>query len=356
MVSKLEELTLLHNPLDALLPFIHRSSCTLTKLAIMCSPAPSSEIIPVLQALPSLRSFVYDKNNSRNHDEQEQVVLFSAMTLSGAPSNICPNLMSMVYVYWRWDSDASQDAFFAMARSRFQHNPSRSARLERVRVFFNGTHASFRSEAILLRMNTLQDDGFDAVFLGREERGLLAAEAFGLPSLLLKLAETMYVESFLSTSALGFVALEFCLLPRICTIIPTPAASKPVVIGIHNSKFSPSSSGSNAIERVDERSCATSTQSLAPFHRVANARAIVRSSDPVTSAVAREEISSPGIPTAGTGRFENDSVSMRRCNLLKAEVREIQTGKSGECDGGENAIESVGVAVEHEAFQMEVKN
>ncbi|KAJ6594731.1 hypothetical protein B0H19DRAFT_1096584 [Mycena capillaripes] len=168
--SALEELSLMHPPLATLLPFIHRSSCTLTKLALMCCSALPSEIIHVLQALPTLTSLVYD--GSRHGDE---IILFNAMSISDAPSDICPGLESLAYGYWSWDSEASQDAFFTMVRSRW--NRGGSGHLVRLRVFFTGGKSY---SGLQTRINALQDKGFDAVFMGQHHRGILPGEGFGL--------------------------------------------------------------------------------------------------------------------------------------------------------------------------------
>ncbi|KAJ7927992.1 hypothetical protein B0H13DRAFT_1013708 [Mycena leptocephala] len=98
----LEELTSVwFKSSTVIVPFVQRSLCTLKKLALMrCTN--SSEVITVLQSLPSLTYLLLadqDNEDDEHADEQGQVALFSAMFISGTPSDICPNLASFVFGY-----------------------------------------------------------------------------------------------------------------------------------------------------------------------------------------------------------------------------------------------------------------
>ncbi|KAJ6594753.1 hypothetical protein B0H19DRAFT_1056987 [Mycena capillaripes] len=133
--------------------------------------ADSPEIIYVLQALPTLTSLVYSSGGY-----EDKFVLFNAMSISDTP-NICPGLESLAYGYGYSDSETS-DAFFAMVRSRW--NPGGSGHLRRLRVFCTSTWpgSDFGSQTIIPGINALQDEGFDAVFMGIHGRGILPGEEF----------------------------------------------------------------------------------------------------------------------------------------------------------------------------------
>ncbi|KAJ7673914.1 hypothetical protein DFH06DRAFT_1319032 [Mycena polygramma] len=177
----LEELTIY--PSLIFLPFIQRSSSTLNKLALTFGSTHFSQLIPILRAVPNLGSLVIHCNNwQESVREPEEVVLFNAMLLSGAPSDICPNLVSLVYGYLDWHSLPSIDAFFAQARSRFRQDPTRSSPLARLRVCYLSTHAPWHSPDPILSTRTkeIQDEGYDAVFRDRWDMDLLSVEGFEL--------------------------------------------------------------------------------------------------------------------------------------------------------------------------------
>ncbi|KAJ7622579.1 hypothetical protein DFH06DRAFT_1447503 [Mycena polygramma] len=162
----LEELTVPHliTPHDILLPFIHRSSCTLTKLALTYCAAPAPEMIALLQELPSLTSLRFERR--KGHPEPAgQLTLFHAMTISGVPSDLCPKLNSLVYGYRIWQSQAMEDAFFAMVRSRFHSNSGHSGCLTFFRLYSCiSTHCS---PAISTRLKAMRDEGLDVVHLAQ---------------------------------------------------------------------------------------------------------------------------------------------------------------------------------------------
>ncbi|KAJ7087070.1 hypothetical protein C8R44DRAFT_31265 [Mycena epipterygia] len=120
-----------------LLPFIRRSSCRLTK------------------SLPTL-TYLLLQITSTDEQEADQTDLFNAMCITDTSSDLCPNLRSMLYGYSKF-SDFLEDAFFAMAQSRFQ-TPHR---LQILRVFCGWHHYKESAEA---RIEILRDEGFDAAF------------------------------------------------------------------------------------------------------------------------------------------------------------------------------------------------
>ncbi|KAJ7673911.1 hypothetical protein DFH06DRAFT_751319 [Mycena polygramma] len=177
----LEELTIY--PTLKFLPFIQRSSLTLNKLALLSGPIHFSELTSILRALPNLGSLVIRCGGvEKSVRESEEVALFNAMLLSGAPSDICPNLVSLVYGYLDWHSVPSIDAFFAQARSRFRQDPTRSSPLARLRVCYLSPYApQFPPDAILSTWTKeLQDEGYDAVLRDRWDIDLLCVEGFEL--------------------------------------------------------------------------------------------------------------------------------------------------------------------------------
>ncbi|KAJ7645089.1 hypothetical protein DFH06DRAFT_1476961 [Mycena polygramma] len=179
----LEELTVCHKSLIDIPPFIHRSSCALKKLALMSPSMSYLEMVPVLQALPMLVSLVFQSDTTiGNKNEQEYVTLFNAMLLSNSSSDsdLCPNLESLVYRFWIWDSLPSMDTFFAMARSRFRSNPGRSGGLSRLRVYIDDLKPPpTLADRVSTRIQALQVEGFDAMVLHRGDTEHLT-EGFNL--------------------------------------------------------------------------------------------------------------------------------------------------------------------------------
>jgi hypothetical protein len=158
----LEELSVSSYAYSDILPFIQRSSCTLTRL-VLDNTMTVYEAIPLLRGLPAL---TYLHLENAEHNEAKRVTFFAAMTISGATSDICPNLTSIVYGYRNWDGDSAQESFLTMARSRFQPNPSHPGCLARLRVFSDGSGSRFMPDKVGADMKMLQDEGFDAGFLG----------------------------------------------------------------------------------------------------------------------------------------------------------------------------------------------
>ncbi|KAJ7844179.1 hypothetical protein B0H13DRAFT_2096852 [Mycena leptocephala] len=152
----LEELSVSSYAYRDILPFIQRSSCTLTRL-FLDNTMMAYEAIPLLRDLLAL-TYLHIENGA--YDEENRVTFFTAMTISGAPSDLCPNLASIVYGCRNWDGDSAQESFLAMARSRFQPHSSHPGCLARLRCF------RFRPDKVWADIKMLQDEGFDVGFLG----------------------------------------------------------------------------------------------------------------------------------------------------------------------------------------------
>ncbi|KAJ7609493.1 hypothetical protein FB45DRAFT_1126839 [Roridomyces roridus] len=115
-------------PYRNIMPFIHRSSCQLTRLFLddiyMWLPSPMSpmeEIIAILEQLPTLEEFGLLCSDRRVPD------VWGALTVSSNRAALCPALSSVVYG-WRGPQDLNYygfeiiDSFFAMLQSRLGLN------------------------------------------------------------------------------------------------------------------------------------------------------------------------------------------------------------------------------------------
>ncbi|KAF8155350.1 hypothetical protein K438DRAFT_1777706 [Mycena galopus ATCC 62051] len=159
--------------LDTFLPFIQRSSCTLTKLVLAhCRLFESSPFIALLQGLPALTYLLLGAHLSL----QKQTVLLNALALTGTPSDLCLNLSSFLYGYPPTGDEEDRlfprNLFFAMVQSRFeiispevQSLSSRHSRLGFIRIFRTSDSLVPPPEDVLVRLETLRDMGLDAVFL-----------------------------------------------------------------------------------------------------------------------------------------------------------------------------------------------
>ncbi|KAJ7906157.1 hypothetical protein B0H13DRAFT_720734 [Mycena leptocephala] len=121
VAPSLEELSLFTwlnypTPIDAVLPFIQRSSCALTKLVLGCCTV-SDALISLLRIFPSLTHLLLRPSAERG---QVTAALVDALTISRSPSDLCPNLTSIQYGISGKIFD--QDPLFAMARSRIHPN------------------------------------------------------------------------------------------------------------------------------------------------------------------------------------------------------------------------------------------
>ncbi|KAJ6585931.1 hypothetical protein B0H19DRAFT_1111035 [Mycena capillaripes] len=159
-------LTLGRERLAPLLPFIHRSSCTLTRLALMELSTIDVDVMSTLSELPSLEYLLLEYALDADIDAYDGSDWINAMSVSGAPSDICPDLTTLVVGY----TDANQLPFalLEMVRSRFQANQTRSSRLECLRIFDAGSLTVLPDED-LARMNDLREEGLDVVLVDWED-------------------------------------------------------------------------------------------------------------------------------------------------------------------------------------------
>ncbi|KAJ7629678.1 hypothetical protein DFH06DRAFT_1480241 [Mycena polygramma] len=161
--------------LRTVLPFVQRSSCTLTKLSLVGCRT-STELITLLEALPTL-TYLLLTFRSVDHTFQDQATLFYAMTIGIFSTPICPNLTS--FLYGHLPRDATRDSFFSMVQSRLQLNSSR--RLAYLRIFYTVAESGYSPAASAFRAQiaTLRDGGLDAAFWGHwsvadlEEKGVI---------------------------------------------------------------------------------------------------------------------------------------------------------------------------------------
>ncbi|KAJ7040471.1 hypothetical protein C8F04DRAFT_1082433 [Mycena alexandri] len=148
------QLVSLSNPpssIAALLPFVQYSGCTLTKLVLMrCTIGP--ELISALRGLAAITYLLVEASNGGPHS-----TLFDAMTISGDPSDLCPNIR--FFAYGHRFRDYAWDHLFAMVHSRFP-----STNLAILRIFHDGTMNPPEAWA---RLQALRDRGLDAEYLGR---------------------------------------------------------------------------------------------------------------------------------------------------------------------------------------------
>ncbi|KAJ6578180.1 hypothetical protein B0H19DRAFT_985709 [Mycena capillaripes] len=146
---------------STLLPFVHRSSCTLTKLVLTrCTVSP--ELTTALENLPSLTHLllaVDDEESDEEADEEAQTFLFSAMSSAGSASDMCPNLTLLAFGYV---SSTPWDSFFTMAQSRFQREASRFS----LRIFNPG---DLTIDAPKGQVRMLQDAGMDIGLLDSDD-------------------------------------------------------------------------------------------------------------------------------------------------------------------------------------------
>ncbi|KAJ7656026.1 hypothetical protein DFH06DRAFT_1473762 [Mycena polygramma] len=114
---------------DLMLPFFRRSCRHLTTLVLTeAHSLPGADVAALLQNTPSLKDLVlhaYDFEADNNY-------ILSALTVSGSPEDICPNLLFLGYGGWTDPDGFSSTAFLAMIRSRLQ--PERSCRLSALRL------------------------------------------------------------------------------------------------------------------------------------------------------------------------------------------------------------------------------
>ncbi|KAJ6447808.1 hypothetical protein C8R47DRAFT_1328223 [Mycena vitilis] len=156
----LEELRLflLSETISAVGPFIRRSSCTLTRLALIECHI-DSELVSLLGALSTLTSLLLDLEEDEEEIDTDWI---TAMSISGATSDICPHLTTLELGY-QHATAVPRHLFFAMARSRFQKYSSSHCRLSRLRLF------GLSSDTVAAHIEILRHDGFDVALLDHEE-------------------------------------------------------------------------------------------------------------------------------------------------------------------------------------------
>jgi hypothetical protein len=172
----LKELAVLYAPVRVLLTFVHRSFCTLTKLAVMRCPI-TPDIIPILRSLPTLTYLLLENRDddlmeNPDYEIAEEVTIFDAMSISCAPTDLCPNLTTFVYGYHD-STELPQDSFFAMIGTRFRGNPDHPTRLSCLRIFGPEYLCQAPPEDMVARMTMLWDEGLDAAFLDSHDTDLL---------------------------------------------------------------------------------------------------------------------------------------------------------------------------------------
>ncbi|KAJ7669996.1 hypothetical protein DFH06DRAFT_1468707 [Mycena polygramma] len=148
------------NTVPSLLPFIQRSSCRLTTL-VMTDTSPwdiltSEAVILLLQHTPALKNLVWQASGV---DEEDNTRVLSALTLTGASSDLCPNLTFFAYGA-ATSATLSGHVFNSLIRSRCQ--PDRTCQLSSLRVF---PVPPLEVENLLANMQTLIGGGLDVKFL-----------------------------------------------------------------------------------------------------------------------------------------------------------------------------------------------
>ncbi|KAJ7661292.1 hypothetical protein DFH06DRAFT_1399068 [Mycena polygramma] len=115
---RVEALTVIHwQSYPDIVPFVHRSSCTLTKLVLMCCKI-DSEFTDVLRHLPSLTHLLVVLNG---YNAQ---IAFSSEMSAASDSYLCPNLTTLAFGY-QWPTP--WDALLSMVESRFRRQPAFSS-------------------------------------------------------------------------------------------------------------------------------------------------------------------------------------------------------------------------------------
>ncbi|KAJ7435432.1 hypothetical protein FB451DRAFT_272076 [Mycena latifolia] len=163
-LPSLDTLFLLYDG-DTLPSLVQRSSCQLTKLVLMEHQI-TTAFPAVLQSIPSLAYLVLEVEQQRRKETNH---LFKAMTVSGSPSDLCPNLVS--FAFGRGDGcSPTETELFSMVRSRLK--PNIPCRLSCLRIIYmryydygNTTDDDLAPATLLARIKKLADAGLDAAFV-----------------------------------------------------------------------------------------------------------------------------------------------------------------------------------------------
>ncbi|KAJ7648201.1 hypothetical protein DFH06DRAFT_1209711 [Mycena polygramma] len=160
----LEELRLIigHEEISSLLPFIHRSSCLLTSLALIRCTI-NSELISLLRILPSLTTLLLDLEDNIELSTVQNWT--TEMYISGSSSDICPRLMSFALGY-AYLTQILCDLIFAMIRSRLHTHSSSHSRLSHLRLFAEYNPSS---DNVAPYITILQEEGLDVALIDRDE-------------------------------------------------------------------------------------------------------------------------------------------------------------------------------------------
>ncbi|KAJ7131443.1 hypothetical protein C8R44DRAFT_774851 [Mycena epipterygia] len=152
-----------------ILDFVTRCSSQLTRL-VLDSCAPDDTLVRLLGALPSLQYLAIE---TAGWEWDVFHNFFDAMTISGASSDLCPNLTSFAYglTYYRLMSRDEILAVVAMAQSRL--HPTTASRLLSLQFF---SPSDFEDE-IPEETQRLAEQGLDVVFIcGDEAMALITKE------------------------------------------------------------------------------------------------------------------------------------------------------------------------------------
>ncbi|KAJ7784612.1 hypothetical protein B0H16DRAFT_1681964 [Mycena metata] len=149
-----------------LLPFIHRSLCTITKLVVR-GPITSPDLVTALKGLPMLSYLLLENEDSLARVENlEHVPLFNAM----APVDICPNLTTFVYGFcYRAAASPYFESYLNMVQSRFRSNLNYPSHLGYARIFYAGHGDYSLPSSTKSQIEMLRDQGLDIVFLDAQE-------------------------------------------------------------------------------------------------------------------------------------------------------------------------------------------
>ncbi|KAJ6595040.1 hypothetical protein DFH09DRAFT_974224 [Mycena vulgaris] len=155
-LPSLEALFLIQDA-DLLPSLIQCSSCRLTKLVLTdCELAPTFSTI--LRCIPILTYLLLEV---LPQSRENIPPLFNAMTLSGSPSDLCPNLTS--FVFGERPEFSSENPLFPMIQSRLSPHSLSFFRLFHRDPFYDIPHAT-----VLAGIQELADGGLDAAFISSE--------------------------------------------------------------------------------------------------------------------------------------------------------------------------------------------
>ncbi|KAJ7131349.1 hypothetical protein C8R44DRAFT_871845 [Mycena epipterygia] len=162
-----------NSPIYPLVGFVNRSSCRLTRL-VLETPECENTIVRLLGDLPSLEYLLVEGSTWQS---PAMSYFFTAMSISGVSSDLCPSLMSLAFSRRTQIDPFECDVFpdiMAMAQSRLHlASPCRLSSLQ----FFSGSSNPLLQEDLTQGIHGLTDQGADVTFLyGDEMTALLAKD------------------------------------------------------------------------------------------------------------------------------------------------------------------------------------